>query len=234
MIGWNRVLDSMGWMVFDLRRFRSVDVQAERMRAGLEEARRRHARALLVAAGRAASGRLRAAEAEAVRALRRNAELEEKARQAGAECQAWMGVAQSHEAVAAGLRGTLEQLLLRPPARTRPWARTRSRAASRRRPRTRRRAQRRRAGRAAAARRACCCSRAGTCACAARARPARTRAPSARRPRTPRSLSWSPDEAYGESVRPSVHMPKTQQARGLCTRARYCRSSAHAGTGSSS
>ena len=75
------------------------------MRAALEEARRRHARALLAAVERAASGRLRAAEAE----------LEDKARQAGAECQAWMGVAQSHEAVAAGLRGTLEQLLLRSP-----------------------------------------------------------------------------------------------------------------------
>ena len=50
-----------------------------------------------------------------MRALRRNAELEEKARQAGAECQAWMGVARSHEAVAAGLRATLDQVLLRPP-----------------------------------------------------------------------------------------------------------------------
>ena len=33
----------------------------------------------------------------------------------GAECQAWMGVARSHEAVAAGLRATLDQVLLRPP-----------------------------------------------------------------------------------------------------------------------
>jgi len=86
--------------------------QSERMRAALEEARRRHARALLAAVERAASGRLRASEAE----------LEDKARQAGAECQAWMSVAQSHEAIAAGLRGTLEQLVLRPPTRPRPWA----------------------------------------------------------------------------------------------------------------
>ncbi|KAK8448724.1 hypothetical protein SEVIR_7G091200v4 [Setaria viridis] len=93
-----------------------VRLEAERMRAGLEEARRRHARALLAAAGRAASGRLRAAEAEASRALRRNAELEEKARQMGAECQAWMGVARSHEAVAVGLRATLDQLLQSPRA----------------------------------------------------------------------------------------------------------------------
>ncbi|XP_025813002.1 uncharacterized protein LOC112890303 [Panicum hallii] len=67
---------------------------------------------------RAASRRLRAAEAEAGCALRRNAELEEKAQQAGAECQAWMGVARSHEAVAAGLRATLEQLLQPPRAAT--------------------------------------------------------------------------------------------------------------------
>jgi E3 ubiquitin-protein ligase BOI-like protein len=59
---------------------------------------------------------MRAAESELDRALRRNAELEEKARQMGAECQAWMGVARSHEAVAAGLRASLDQLLLRSPA----------------------------------------------------------------------------------------------------------------------
>ncbi|KAK3142725.1 hypothetical protein QOZ80_4BG0350440 [Eleusine coracana subsp. coracana] len=84
-----------------------IRLESERMRAGLEDARRRHARALL-----AASGRLRAAEAELERALRRNAELEDRARQAAAECQAWAGVARSHEAVAAGLRATLDQLLL--------------------------------------------------------------------------------------------------------------------------
>ncbi|CAN6234883.1 unnamed protein product [Urochloa humidicola] len=93
-----------------------ITLEAERMRAGLEEARRRHAGALLAAACRAAAGRARAAEAELERALRRNAELEEKARQVGAECQAWMSVARSHEAVAAGLRATLDRLLLRQPS----------------------------------------------------------------------------------------------------------------------
>jgi E3 ubiquitin-protein ligase BOI and related proteins len=92
----------------------SCGAQAERMRAALEEARRRHARALLAAVGRAASGRLRASETDLERALRRGAELEEKARQAGAECQAWMGVARRHEAAAAGLRATLDQLLQSP------------------------------------------------------------------------------------------------------------------------
>ncbi|KAK3144878.1 hypothetical protein QOZ80_4AG0319050 [Eleusine coracana subsp. coracana] len=89
-----------------------IRLETERMRAGLEDARRRHARALLAAAGSAASGRLHAAEAELERALRRNAELEDRARQAAAECQAWAGVARSHEAVSAGLRATLDQLLL--------------------------------------------------------------------------------------------------------------------------
>ncbi|CAL5017195.1 unnamed protein product [Urochloa decumbens] len=92
-----------------------ITLESERMRAGLEEARRRHAGALLAASCRAASWRLRAAEAELERALRRNAELEEKARQVAAECEAWMGAARSHDAVAAGLRATLDQLLLRQP-----------------------------------------------------------------------------------------------------------------------
>ena len=85
------------------------------MRVGLQEARRRHARAVVAAVGRAAAGRLRAAEAELERARCRNAELEERLRQLAAEGQAWLGVARSHEAVAAGLRATLDQLL-QPPA----------------------------------------------------------------------------------------------------------------------
>ncbi|XP_047064362.1 probable BOI-related E3 ubiquitin-protein ligase 3 [Lolium rigidum] len=86
-------------------------VETERMRAGLDEAWRRHVRALVAAAERAAAVRLRAAEATLELARCRNAEMEEKLRQIGAEGQAWMGVAQRHEAVAAGLRATLEQLL---------------------------------------------------------------------------------------------------------------------------
>ena len=89
-----------------------VVLQTERMRAGLQEARRRHARAVVAAVERAASGRLRAAEADLMRARCRNAELEERLRQLAAEGQAWLGVARSHEAVAAGLRATLDQLLL--------------------------------------------------------------------------------------------------------------------------
>lgn len=91
-----------------------VRVETERMRAGLEVARRRHVRALVSAAERAASGRLRAAEAALELARCRNATLSERLGQISAEGQAWIGVAKSHEAVAAGLRATLDQLLQSP------------------------------------------------------------------------------------------------------------------------
>ncbi|KAL5213705.1 hypothetical protein ABZP36_002857 [Zizania latifolia] len=91
-----------------------VRLEAERMRAGLEEAQRRHVLAVVAAAARSATGRLKAAEAELERARCRNAELEEKLRQMSAEGHAWMGVAKSHEAVAAGLGATLHQVLQSP------------------------------------------------------------------------------------------------------------------------
>ncbi|KAL6601702.1 hypothetical protein ACP70R_044922 [Stipagrostis hirtigluma subsp. patula] len=86
----------------------------ERMRAGLLEAHRRHARAVVSAVERAAAGRLRAAEAELEHARCRNFELEARLCQLTAEGQAWLGVAKSHEAVAVGLRATLDQLLQQP------------------------------------------------------------------------------------------------------------------------
>ncbi|KAM0912510.1 hypothetical protein ACQ4PT_012755 [Festuca glaucescens] len=88
-----------------------IRLESERMRAGLEQARRRHARAVLAAVERAAAGRLQAVEADLDRARYRNAELQERLRQMTAEGQAWLGAARSHEAVAAGLRATLDQLL---------------------------------------------------------------------------------------------------------------------------
>ncbi|KXG30313.1 probable BOI-related E3 ubiquitin-protein ligase 2 [Sorghum bicolor] len=89
-----------------------VRIENERLRAGLEEARRRHVRAVVSAVERGAARRLRAAEADLARALARNAELGERVREMGAEGQAWQGIASGHEAAAAGLRATLEQLLL--------------------------------------------------------------------------------------------------------------------------
>ncbi|XP_062223209.1 probable BOI-related E3 ubiquitin-protein ligase 2 [Phragmites australis] len=91
-----------------------IRIENERLRAGLEEARRRHIRAVVSAVEHATARRLRDAESELERALLRNAELEEKLRQMSAEGQAWQGVAKSHEAVAAGLRATLDKLLQSP------------------------------------------------------------------------------------------------------------------------
>uniref|UniRef100_A0A0E0CLC1 RING-type domain-containing protein n=1 Tax=Oryza meridionalis TaxID=40149 RepID=A0A0E0CLC1_9ORYZ len=113
-----------GGLLFDHLYRQSVEVDAlvrfenERLRAGLEEARRRHLRAVVSAVERAAARRLHAAEAELERALGRNAELDEKLRQMGAEGQAWLGIAKSHEVAAAGLRATLDQLLQSPCAAT--------------------------------------------------------------------------------------------------------------------
>ncbi|CAL5057982.1 unnamed protein product [Urochloa decumbens] len=92
-----------------------VRAETERLRAGLQDARRRHARAVFSAAERAVSRRLRAAEAGLSRALARSAELDERLREAAAEAQAWRGVAESHEAVAAGLRAALDDLLAHSP-----------------------------------------------------------------------------------------------------------------------
>jgi E3 ubiquitin-protein ligase BOI-like protein len=86
------------------------------MRVGLEEAHRRHARAVLAAVERAATGRLQAVEADLERARYRNAVLEERLRQMTAEGQAWLSVAKSNEDVAASLRATLDQLLQPPGA----------------------------------------------------------------------------------------------------------------------
>ncbi|PWZ39556.1 hypothetical protein Zm00014a_022244 [Zea mays] len=91
-----------------------VRVETDRMRAALQEARRRHARGVVAAVGRAAEARLRAAEAELERACRRGADLEERLRQLAGEGQAWLGVARSHEVVAAGLRATLDKVLQQP------------------------------------------------------------------------------------------------------------------------
>ncbi|XP_006652240.1 probable BOI-related E3 ubiquitin-protein ligase 3 [Oryza brachyantha] len=93
-----------------------VRLETERMRVGLEDARRRHVRAVVSTVERAAAGRLRAAEVELERARCRNVELEERLRQMTAEGHAWLSVAKSHEAVAAGLRATLDQLMQSPGA----------------------------------------------------------------------------------------------------------------------
>ncbi|PVH34347.1 hypothetical protein PAHAL_8G200600 [Panicum hallii] len=90
-----------------------VRAECERLRAGLEQARKRQRQAVARAAAAGAVRLLRAKEAELDAARRRAAELEERLRQAAAEGQAWCGLARSNEAVAAGLRAALDALLLR-------------------------------------------------------------------------------------------------------------------------
>ncbi|CAO2144344.1 unnamed protein product [Urochloa humidicola] len=82
--------------------------ECERLRATLEQAHKRQARAAAAGAARL----LRAKDAELEAARRRAVELEDRLRQAVAESQAWCGVARSNEAVATGLRAALDALLL--------------------------------------------------------------------------------------------------------------------------
>ncbi|CAD6256828.1 unnamed protein product [Miscanthus lutarioriparius] len=90
-----------------------VRAGCERLRAGLERARKRQCEALASAAAAGAERALREKEAELDAARRRAQELEERLRQAAAETQAWCGLARSNEAAASGLRATLDALLLR-------------------------------------------------------------------------------------------------------------------------
>nr|CAD1833888.1 unnamed protein product [Ananas comosus var. bracteatus] len=191
-----------------------VRLQNERLRSGLEEARKRHCGALLAAAERGAARRLREKEVELEAARRRNAELEEKVRQLAAESQIWFNVARNNEALASSLRASLDHLLLQqqqqqhhtssplllprasatppPPSTTpNPAASPPSPTTTTTTTTTRRSGSAPRgrgfaaAGRAATRRRACSSSPAGTSASAAPANPNPTRVPSATSPRTP-------------------------------------------------
>ncbi|XP_078432591.1 putative BOI-related E3 ubiquitin-protein ligase 3 [Wolffia australiana] len=88
-----------------------IRLQNDRLRKGIEEARKRHCRALILAMEEAVVRRLREKEAELESVTRRNAELEEKVWQMTAENQMWFSVARNNEAIVAGLRASLEQAL---------------------------------------------------------------------------------------------------------------------------
>ncbi|XP_062182862.1 E3 ubiquitin-protein ligase BOI-like [Phragmites australis] len=90
-----------------------VWAECERLRAGLEHARKRQRQAVARAAAGAAARMLREKETELDAVRRLAADLEERLRQAAAESQAWCGLARSNEAVAAGLQATLDHVLLR-------------------------------------------------------------------------------------------------------------------------
>jgi E3 ubiquitin-protein ligase BOI and related proteins len=85
-----------------------VRAECERLRAELKRQWQELARAVLSSAAR----RLREKETELDAARRRNAELEERLRQAAAESRAWRGLAGGHEAVSAELRAALDHHLM--------------------------------------------------------------------------------------------------------------------------
>ncbi|XP_068666853.1 probable BOI-related E3 ubiquitin-protein ligase 2 [Aristolochia californica] len=89
-----------------------IRLQSEKLRLGLEEARKRHCRSLLSILEQQVLKRLREKEMELENASRRNAELEEKVRQISAENQIWFNVAKNNEAIVSNLRTNLEQILL--------------------------------------------------------------------------------------------------------------------------
>jgi E3 ubiquitin-protein ligase BOI and related proteins len=91
-----------------------VRTECDRLRAGLERARKRQRHELARCVAGAADRRLREEEVELDAARRRNAELEQRLREAGAESQAWRGLARGHEAVTAGFRAALDRLLVLP------------------------------------------------------------------------------------------------------------------------
>ncbi|CAL9138783.1 unnamed protein product [Musa acuminata var. zebrina] len=89
-----------------------VRLQNERLRTGLEEARKRHCRVFLSAMEQQVTKRLMEKEAELERAVRRNAELEEKVRQMSEENQIWFSMAKNNEAVVSSLKASLGHALL--------------------------------------------------------------------------------------------------------------------------
>ncbi|CAA6659692.1 unnamed protein product [Spirodela intermedia] len=88
-----------------------IRLQNDRLRSGLEETRKRHCGALILAMEEAVLRRLREKEAELETVSRRNAELEEKVWQMTAENQMWFSVARNNEAIVSSLRASLEQAL---------------------------------------------------------------------------------------------------------------------------
>ncbi|KAK8969933.1 hypothetical protein KSP40_PGU019131 [Platanthera guangdongensis] len=90
--------------------------QMERLRLEMEEARRRHCKTLLSILGQRAMKQLREKDAELENASRRNAELEEKARQMCAEGLIWFNLAKKNESLVSRLRTSLEQAMIQKPA----------------------------------------------------------------------------------------------------------------------
>ncbi|XP_068634776.1 BOI-related E3 ubiquitin-protein ligase 1 [Aristolochia californica] len=89
-----------------------LQAQGEQLRRTLAERRQRHYRALLGAAEESALRRLRKKEAEVEKAVRRNAELEERVAQLRAEAHVWQAKVRAQEATAASLQSQLQQAMM--------------------------------------------------------------------------------------------------------------------------
>lgn len=88
---------------------RLIQEHAERLRCALADTGRRHSRSLLGAAEALAAPRVRDKEADASRAARRGAELEERLARLRAEAAAWQAKAMSDQSTAARLHAQLQQ-----------------------------------------------------------------------------------------------------------------------------
>ncbi|KAK9089988.1 hypothetical protein Sjap_023165 [Stephania japonica] len=88
-----------------------IRYQNEKLRAFLEETRKRHCRSLLSVLERRVARKLKEKQSELENATKRNADLQEKVRQMIAENEIWFNVAKNNEAVVSSLRSSIEQVV---------------------------------------------------------------------------------------------------------------------------
>lgn len=91
---------------------RYLQVQGEQLRRTLEDKRKRHYHALILAAEESTARRLREKETEVEKAASRNAELEARASQLTALVHAWQVKAREQEVTAATLQAQLQQVMM--------------------------------------------------------------------------------------------------------------------------
>ncbi|KAL5717331.1 RING-type E3 ubiquitin transferase [Ranunculus cassubicifolius] len=90
-----------------------LQLQGDQLRRTLAERRQTHYHALLTAISESqTTKRLREKEGEMQKALRRNAELEQRAAQLRVEAQVWQNKARKHESIAAALQVQLQQAMM--------------------------------------------------------------------------------------------------------------------------
>ncbi|KAK9113324.1 hypothetical protein Syun_020121 [Stephania yunnanensis] len=88
-----------------------IRYQNEKLRAFLEETRKRHCRSLLSVLERQVAIKLKEKQSELENATKRNADLQEKVRQMISENEIWFNVAKNNEAIVSSLRLSIEQVV---------------------------------------------------------------------------------------------------------------------------